>query len=482
MTVRTRFAPSPTGALHLGNIRAAVFNWLFARHARGCFVLRLEDTDIERNVEGAEEALMRDLRWLGLDWDEGPDIGGPHGPYRQSERAEAYRKAAARLLEREAAYRCFCDEDEGQARDLERDDPGYRRYSGRCRDLDAEEARARAEAGEPFVVRLRTPMEGDVEVDDAVRGAIRAPAADLDDFVLLRRDGRPTYNFAVVVDDIDMQITHVIRGSGHLSNTPKQALLFDGFGAPRPVFAHLAQVLDPEGGKLSKRAGATSVAEYRAQGYLPQAIVNYVSLLGWSHPEEQEVLEVDELIRTASLDRLGASDTALDPDKLRWVGAQHLGRLELQEVEAGVAPLLEPAGSPAASWTPEQRREVVETLRSRLSCFSDIEQHLHFFMLDPELWQAHRDEVVGLESCAPVLRAFAERLTSVPWTAADLKAALKDVSAETGARGPALYHPVRWALTGRTDGPDLARIAFVIGRHTAGERVRTAQSECAPRG
>jgi nondiscriminating glutamyl-tRNA synthetase len=479
VTVRTRFAPSPTGALHLGNIRAAVFNWLFTRHEQGSFVLRLEDTDIERNVAGAEDSLMHDLRWLGLEWDEGPDIGGPHAPYRQSERAGAYRAAAARLLELGTAYRCFCDEDEAQPQELDRNDPGFRRYSGRCRALSADEARTRAEAGEPFAVRLRTPAEGEIEVDDAVRGTICAPAADLDDFVLLRRDGRPTYNFAVVVDDIDMKITHVIRGSGHLSNTPKQALLFDAFGAPRPVFAHLAQVLDPEGGKLSKRAGATSVAEYREHGCLPKAIMNYVSLLGWSHPDEQEVLEVDELIRTASLERLGASDTALDPEKLRWVGAQHLARLSAAEVAAGVAPFLDRPDSPAASWTAEQRSEAIETLRSRLSCFGDIEHHLHFFVMDAELWQTHRDEVVAVESCGPVLQALAQHLPAVHWNSVDLKSTLKQVSSETGARGPALYHPVRWALTGRTDGPDLSRIAFVIGRESALDRVNAALRACA---
>lgn len=474
MSVRTRFAPSPTGALHLGNVRAAVFNWLFARHHRGQFVLRLEDTDVVRNVDGAEQALIDDLRWLGLDWNEGPDVGGEYGPYRQSERSAIYQRAARQLLERATAYRCFCDEDDDAASSSDPGDPGYRRYSGRCRTLSSEASQRQVDAGQPFVIRIATPTSGDVVVHDVVRGDIRAPADDVDDFVLLRRDGRPTYNFAVVVDDIEMKISHVIRGSGHLSNTPKQALLFDAFGAERPVFAHLPQVLDPSGGKLSKRAGATSVAEYRAQGHLPEAIVNYLSLLGWSHPEEREVLTRDELVASISLERLGASDTAFDPEKLRWVGQQHMSQLPIAEVEAGVLPELLKAGPPFSNWQADTLREAVEVLRSRLGTFGEVHEHLHFFVLSAELQAAHLPELRAQPTALPVLEGLQRRLQDVEWNPAGLKEMLKDLGKAENVRGPGLYHPVRWAVTGRTDGPDLARILFVNGRAVCQQQVRQA--------
>lgn len=474
MTVRTRFAPSPTGALHLGNVRAAVFNWLFARHHAGAFVLRLEDTDVERNVAGAEGALMDDLRWLGLAWDEGPDVGGPFGPYRQSERSEAYRAAARRLVREGKAYRCFCSEDVGE--ELAPDDPGYRRYGGRCRTLDPDEAERRAGAGEPYVVRLATPLEGEVRALDAVRGEVAIPAADIDDFVLVRQDGRATYNFAVVVDDVAMEISHVIRGAGHLSNTPRQGLIFDALGAERPVFAHLPQVLDPEGGKLSKRAGATSVAQYRAEGHLPAALVNYLSLLGWSHPDEEEILSTEQLIAAISLERVGASDTAYDPDKLRWVGQQHLAALELGDVVAGVAPFLEAAGPPAAEWSDAAREVAVATLRSRMGTFGEIREHLSLFAPGADAVRSAHEEIAEMDGAVEVVDALAERLAdeSLAWQPDALKEAVRAVGKQVGARGPALYHPIRLAVSGERAGPDLGAILFVVGRGEVARRLHAA--------
>jgi len=285
VSVRTRFAPSPTGRLHLGNARIAVFNWLFTRHHGGAFVLRIEDTDVERNVAGAEGAIMEDLRWLGLEWDEGPDVGGPVGPYRQSARTLRYLAAVRCLVKAGCAYRCYCSEKELVA-DQENVGKGrpVQRYSGRCRHLTPEQREAYEAAGRSWVVRFAVPELDHIEILDEVHGAISFPMKDIDDFVILRSDGRVTYNFAVVVDDMEMEITHVIRGAGHLPNTPKQVLLFDALGAPRPAYAHLPTVLAPDGGKLSKRAGARPVAWYREDGYPPDAVVNYLSLLGWSHP------------------------------------------------------------------------------------------------------------------------------------------------------------------------------------------------------
>ncbi|MFO7893520.1 MAG: glutamate--tRNA ligase [Longimicrobiales bacterium] len=292
--VRTRFAPSPTGELHAGNARIAVLNWLIARHHGGAFVLRIEDTDAERNVAGAETAILADLRWLGLDWDEGPDTGGPHAPYRQSERLDLYARRARELLDAEAAYRCFCSPETLQDAREEALKAGHNlRYPGTCRRLDPDEAGRRAEAGEPHTLRLRTPVEGEVAVQDIIRGRVAFDPAEIGDFVILRSDGLPTYNFAVVVDDAAMEISHVIRGVGHLSNTPHQILLYDALGEAAPAFAHAPTVLGPEGGKLSKRSGARPLRALREEGLHPDAVVNYLSLLGWSRARTSSPVGLD---------------------------------------------------------------------------------------------------------------------------------------------------------------------------------------------
>lgn len=480
-SVRTRFAPSPTGRLHLGNIRAAVFNWLFSRHHGGAFVLRLEDTDVGRNVAGAEAGVLEDLRWLGLTWDEGPEVGGPHAPYRQSERGATYRAAVDRLVEAGAAYPCFCDggagEEGGDDEDAEGgEEPGagWRRYDGRCRALDAAEARARVDAGEAHVVRFAAPRDGVVVVHDVVRGAIETPAADVDDFVLVRGDGRPTYNFAVVVDDVDMAISHVIRGSGHLSNTPKQALLFDALGVPRPVFAHLAQVLDPAGGKLSKRTGARPLSAYRADGFLPDALVNYLSLLGWSDPREREVLTRDELVEAISLERLGASDTAYDPEKLRWVATRHMAALPLEAVVEGVRPYLQEAGPPFDAWSGAELESAVEALRSRLGAFGEVRDHLHFFEPPAERMAEARRTVSRDPEARTVIDALMDALAAVShdaWSPEAVKAAVTEAGAAAGVRGKALYTPLRLAVSGEEHGPDVARILHTLGRTRTLERL-----------
>lgn len=479
MTVRTRFAPSPTGRLHLGNIRAAVFNWLFTRGRDGVFVLRLEDTDTERNVAGAEAELIADLHWLGMTWQEGPDVGGAHGPYRQSERAEIHAEAVAGLLETGAAFVCFCDE-AGQG-----DGPGYHRYPGTCRALDPAEARGRVEGGAPHVVRFRAPERGEVEVEDAVRGAVRVAADEVDDFVLRRRDGRVTYNFAVVVDDVAMGITHVIRGAGHLSNTPRQALLFDALAATRPVFAHLPTVLDPEGGKLSKRRGATALAAYRAAGYPPEGIVNYLSLLGWSHPDELEIFTPDELAQAISLERVGASDTAYDPEKLRWVCAQHLARRPLADIVEGVRAYVDVE---RLALDEPKLVSLVEALRTRLAAYGDVVEHLSLVLPDDDTVAAGVAQLAEdvteervtspaqvAASPAQVLGAVRAHLEALDdWVPDAIATAVRVGGKELGARGPALFHPARLATTGAETGPDLARILHVQGRETTLDRLKRA--------
>lgn len=464
MSVRTRFAPSPTGLLHLGNVRVAVFNWLFARHHGGAFVLRLEDTDVERNQPGSEEALMEDLRWLGLAWDEGPDVGGRFAPYRQSQRSAVYEAALHRLLADGFAFRCFCGEGEGDAWD---------RGPDPCRELRQSEAAHRALSGEPHVLRYAAPTEGEVTVEDAVRGAVTVAADEIDDFVLRRTDGRVTYNFGVVVDDLAMKITHVIRGAGHLSNTPRQALLFDALGGPRPVFAHLPTVLDPEGGKLSKRAGATSVASYREAGYLPAALVNYLSLLGWSDAEGEEILTPEELVERVSLERVGASDTAYDPDKLHWVAEQHMARLSLEDMIQGVRPYVDQARS---GLDDAQLLSAVEALRTRLGAFGEIDQYLPLMRPDAQAAAKGREALAERPEAVQVLAAVAAELEALEdWEPGALGAAVRAGGKAVGARGPALFHPVRLALTGEEHGPDLARIMHVLGRDEVMTRIRRAE-------
>jgi len=470
VTVRTRFAPSPTGRLHLGNVRAAAFNWLLARRHAGAFILRIEDTDTERNVAGGEEAIVEDLRWLGLDWDEGPDVGGAHGPYRQSERDEAYGAALTRLLDAGAGYPCFCSE-EVLSEEAEEFGEGRTalRYSGRCRGLGAEERSDRIGRGEPHVVRFAVPEGLDiVEVTDEIFGSISSPAKDIDDFVIRRTDGRVTYNFAVVVDDVDMRITHVVRGVGHLSNTPKQALLFDALGATRPAFAHLPTVLGPDGRKLSKRHGAAAVADLRAQGYPPDGVLNYLSLLGWSHPEEKEVLPRQELTDAISLDRVGRSDTQLDPEKLRWVCSQHLAAETLEELAGHVGPFVDRGHYGAAL---ERLEGVVDTLRTRLSTYGDINQHL------PLLYPSEAD--VGPRRAAlgtnletrKVLSAVREAIAgSSDWKAEELDKLVRGAGAAVGVKGAGLFHPVREVLIGSEKGPDLGKILAAIGPDEAFRR------------
>jgi glutamyl-tRNA synthetase len=473
LSVRTRFAPSPTGRLHLGNVRAAVFNWLLARRHAGQFILRIEDTDTARNVDGGEEWIREDLAWLGLDWDEGPDVGGPHGPYRQSERDAAYESALERLLQSGDAYPCFCSEAE-ISEDTEEYGEGRTAvsYSGRCRGLTPAERADRVAGGEPHVIRFAIP-EGteSVEVTDEIFGSISTPISDIDDFIIRRTDGRVIYNFAVVVDDVTMEITHVIRGVGHLSNTPKQALLFDAMGVPRPVFAHFPTVLGPDGKKLSKRHGASAVADLRAEGYPPDAVLNYLSLLGWSHPEEKEVLTREELTASIGLDRVGRSDTQLDVEKLRWVASQHMASETLEELAEHTRPFVDADAYPRAL---DNLEGVLDTLRTRMSTYGDVNEHLSLLYPGPEVG-SRRAELGTNSETRKVLASVRDAISAAPdWEAGALDQAVRAAGAAVEAKGAALFHPVRELLIGSEKGPDLGKILAAIGREEALRRFEGA--------
>jgi len=460
--MRVRFAPSPTGQLHVGNARTALFNWLLARGSGGAFILRIEDTDAERSTRESEAAIVRDLRWLGLDWDEGPDIGGAHGPYRQSERLHLYQSYAKELLSAEAAYYCFCStaqlDSERQAA-LEAGRPA--RYAGTCRRLSREQVAGRIGAGERPAIRFRVPEERDVIFTDAVRGDVRFQTDVIGDPVIVRADGTPAYNFAVVVDDALMQVTHVVRGEDHISNTPRQILLYEALGFASPIFAHLSLVMGPDHSPLSKRHGATSVAEFRAKGYLPEALVNYLALIGWSPGGGDELLPIDELARRFSLESVGHSAGVFDEEKLAWANRHYLKRTDPARLAELSLPYFKEAG---VSMAPDARG--VEFLASAMAMASASVDRLNqvparlAFLFDYDAAASLGDHQLlaemSDERARGVVAALAEELAAAPRLDRErFRQVANRVKARTSQKGKALFHPIRVVLTGRAEGPEL---------------------------
>jgi glutamyl-tRNA synthetase len=469
--MRVRFAPSPTGQLHVGNARTALFNWLLARGGGGTFILRIEDTDVERSTRDSEAAILRDLRWLGLEWDEGPDNGGAHGPYRQSERLHLYQSYAKELLTADAAYYCFCSTTQ---LDADRQDalaagrPAL--YAGTCRRLTRDQAAARIAAGERPAIRFRVPSDRDVVFADAVRGDVRFHTDVIGDPVIVRADGTPAYNFAVVVDDALMAVTHVVRGEDHISNTPRQILLYEALGFTPPAFAHLAMVMGPDHAPLSKRHGATSVAEFRARGYLPEALVNYLALIGWSPGGGDELLPIDELARRFSLEAVGHSAGVFDEEKLAWANRHYLkiaDPLRLADLslthfhEAGLR------------MTPD--RTGLEFLASAIPMASASVDRLNqvparlAFLFDYDAAAALADgrlrEEMRAEPVRAVVQALADELAAAPRLDRNtFRAMANQVKARTGQKGKALFHPIRVVLTGRAEGPELDLAVPAIDR------------------
>ncbi len=461
--VRVRYAPSPTGTLHIGGARTALFNYLFALRHGGRLVLRVEDTDQARQVEGSETAMIRGLASLGVVWDEGPDVGGAYGPYRQSERGEHYRRAAAQLLEQGRAYRCFCTagelEDERQRQRQQGRPP---RYSGRCRELDADVAARRAEH-EPYVLRLRVPQQGSTVVQDLIRGTVGFENAQLDDFVITKPGGTPLYNFAVVIDDAQMAITHVIRGEEHLSNTPKQMLVGQALGLEVPAFAHLPMILAPDRSKLSKRHGATSVEEYREQGILPQALANYLLLLGWSSPDGQEFMTIAEAGQRFDLARVQRTAAIYDQKKLEWMNGQYLRTLPAAAVAGAALPFVRAAGIDLSQGP--TLTAAVELVRERSRTLRELVDNMRFLYQAPTTFdrkgvQKYLAEPVASER----LRALASTLFTVaPWDHDHLSQAFDQVAEHLGVKRVLIIHPARMAVTGKTVGPGLFEMLAALG-------------------
>ncbi len=469
MSVRVRFAPSPTGHLHVGNVRTALYNWLFARQNRGVFILRVEDTDLARSEKRFEQQLLEDLRWLGLTWDEGIDVGGAHGPYRQTDRFGMYQDQALRLLREGAAYHCFCSSEELEAERTRQIDEGLQpRYSGKCRLADPASSAERVAAGEPATIRLRV-REGRVGFEDMVFGTIEVDCDGIGDFILLRSDGSAQYNFAVVVDDVSMEITHVVRGEGHISNTHRQLLLYEALRCEPPRFAHLSTILGKDGAKLSKRHGATSIDEFKRQGYPAAALLNYLALLGWAPREEgREILTIDELVSEFDLARVNRHPAVFDPEKLNWVSRSHIREIPLPRLVSLALPCLQAQG-----WVPAQPSDsvrewlesVLEAVLNYLDKIEDVIESTRLifdFQPDRDLKQGDVEEVLAHPGSREVLTSFLETVSGRDLAEVSFRDVVAQVKAATGKKGKELFHPIRIAVTARTSGPELEKLVPIL--------------------
>jgi glutamyl-tRNA synthetase len=475
--IRVRFAPSPTGYLHIGGARTALFNWFYARRHGGTFVLRIEDTDTERSSWEMVSGIVDGLRWLGLDWDEGPDIGGPHAPYFQSQRIETYRAMAERLVADGRAYFCYCSTDLLQRkRQAAGAAGGGWVYDRTCCGLGAEEIAAREAAGSPRAIRFKVPA-GQTSFTDLVHGPIVFDNANIEDFVVLRSDRQPTYHLSVVVDDMEMAITHVVRGDDHVSNTPKQVLLYQAFGVQPPQFAHVPLILGPDRKRLSKRHGATSVIEYHRLGYLPEAMVNFLSLLGWSPGDDRELFTRDELIAAFTLEGISGGHAIFNPEKLDWFNQQHILRLPIAELAARLEPVLRDGGL----WTPElagPRREwfarLLELVRPRVKRLDQFIEELRPFLqhtveYDPVAIAKH----LGQPEVRNALAALPGTLTSLaPFTSSTVESAVRALAESHGIKSAALIHATRVAVTGRAVSPGLFDVLELMGSERTSSRVR----------
>ena len=484
MSVRVRFAPSPTGALHIGGLRTALFNWLFARHHGGVFVLRIEDTDRTRYVEGSVELLMSGLRWLGLDWDEGPGVGGPFAPYFQSERLALYREAGAALVASGDAYPCWCSPDRlaGVRREQQaRGEPP--RYDRHCRAIPPDEAAARVAGGEPHVIRFKVPDGETIVVHDLLRGAIEFESDNLDDFILLKSDGFPTYHLANVVDDHAMRITHVLRADEWLPSAPRHLLLYRAFGHQPPELAHLPQVLGADRKKLSKRHGDAAVSEFRDRGFLPEAMFNFLGLLGWSLDDRTEIISRDEFIAGFDLERINRAGGIFDYDKLLWMNGVYIRALDDDELARRIAERL-PADLPLYSDTPTQRdllRRAAPLIKERIKLLSEAAALVSFlFQSDPLVYdvatlQGKRFAGDPTEALRIMRSAREELATLGSWAAAPIEERLRALVAELGQKAGDVFGLLRVAVTGTTVSPPLFESMDALGRERTLARIARAE-------
>ncbi len=471
--IRVRFAPSPTGYLHIGNARTALFNYLFARKNNGRFILRIEDTDAERSAKEYETALMEDLRWFGIEWDEGPDIGGEYGPYRQMDRLDTYRELADNLLKDGKVYKCYCTREEIEARNKQAGKNESAGYDNRCRGLTAAEVEKYEAEGRKFVLRFRV-QEKSIKVNDLIRGEVVFEGEHIPDFVIMKPDNMPVFHFAVVVDDFLMKITHVVRGEDHLSNTPKHIMLFRALGAPVPQFAHMSMTLGPDKTRLSKRHGATSVRAYRDEGYLPEAFFNYISLLGWGAEDSQDLFSREELIQAFSIERCQKASAVFSPEKLLWMNGVYVRKTTPKRILELSMPFLRKEGIVEGELTGEQSvymEKAVALEQEKIKLLKEVPYHISFFVKEPDYEEKAVNKYLSeagkkvLSEIMPALEKCAE------WTVACLEEEVRRFCEEKGYKPGDVFHPVRVAVSGKTKGPGLFEMLEHLGREKVLERI-----------
>ncbi|WP_019414576.1 glutamate--tRNA ligase [Paenisporosarcina sp. TG20] len=477
LEVRVRYAPSPTGNLHIGGARTALFNYLFARHHGGKFIVRIEDTDIARNIEGGELSQLENLRWLGIDYDESVDIGGPYGPYRQMERLDSYKKHAEEMLQNGHAYKCFCTTEELETeKELQRA-RGHAApmYKGTCRNLTKEEVQERE--GLPYTIRIRVPNDVTYTFEDLVRGSVSFESKDVGDWVIVKANGIPTYNFAVVLDDYYMKITHVFRGEEHLSNTPRQMMVFQALGWEIPHYGHMTLIINESRKKLSKRDESIIqfVTQYKDLGYIPEAMFNFFALLGWSPEGEEEIFSKEEFISRFDVNRLSKSPSMFDTQKLTWTNNQYVKQMSLEEVVDLALPHLQKAGRLPETLTEEQQKwatGLIGLYHEQMSFGAEITELTDLFFKDELTYDEEASAILNAEQVPEVMASFKSQLEQLEvFEPAEIKAAIKAVQKETGHKGKNLFMPIRVVTTGQTHGPELPDAISLIGKEKVIARV-----------
>jgi len=478
--VRVRYAPSPTGFPHIGNIRTALFNWLFARHTGGTFIVRIEDTDQTRLVEGALESILESLRWLGLDWDEGPEVGGHYGPYFQSERLDLYQKYAQQLINSGNAYKCYCSSERlTQMRDeMAKRKESMRSYDRHCRELTAEQQADFEAKGIPSVIRFKVPPEGQTSFHDLIRGYITFDNSELDDLVLLKSDGFPTYHLANIVDDHFMEISHIMRADEWLSSTPRHVLLYKALNWEPPLYAHLPMILGPDKSKLSKRHGATAVTEFQERGFLPKAMVNFMALLGWSLDDKTELFTREELIKQFSIERISKTAAVFSHDKLKWMNGVYIRELNKEELVDYIIPFLE-KGLPSSVkrlFSRDYLLQITPLIKERLNTLAEVTESFDFFFIDDITYDTSL--LLGKkgtkESVLVYLCAVVSKLQKIDFEAAIIEETLRELATELEIKAGELFNPIRIAITGKTAAPPLFQTMEVLSKEKCLKRISEA--------
>jgi nondiscriminating glutamyl-tRNA synthetase len=485
MTVRVRFAPSPTGYLHIGGARTALYNWLFARHNKGTFILRIEDTDEVRSTSESVDGILEGMKWLGLDWDEGPNYDlsskGDYGPYFQMQRKELYTEYAKKLLDEGKAYLCYCSQEELAERREEAKKNGVApKYDGRCRNITSEQKKKYEAEGRKPVIRFKNDFKGQTKFDDIVRGEVSFENELLDDFVIVKSSGIPVYNFAVTIDDYLMKITHVVRGDDHISNTPRQIMLYKSFGCEIPKFAHIPMILGQDGSRLSKRHGATSVTSYRDEGYLPEALLNYLSLLGWATEDSQQLFTQEELIQKFTLERCSSSAAIFDLQKLIWMNGEYIRKKTIDEFYEIEKPILVKAGLIKENLSIDEENFVKKVLaleQEKTKLTIDVPKLVDFMLKDDfEYDQKAIEKILKKENAKQILNDMQERIQNLEdFTSDNLEKLTRDYALEKNIKTGEIFHPVRVATSGRTIGPSLFHYMEVLGKEKVIARIKNTK-------